>query len=426
MQVHGYAGKELIVQPGAGAENAASEAVYTGTAASGTTYDWRAEPTGLYLHVPFCESKCIYCDFNSYAHMESKFAPFVTAICADIERGSSNFLPGEQDCAGAEIATIFFGGGTPSVLQPEQISRILDAVRKRYNVAPDAEISMEANPGTITLEKFAGYHEAGVNRLSMGVQVLDDLMLKKLGRIHSAAGALESYRLAREAGFENINLDFIFGLPGQDVKHLDSMLDRLLAVSPLPEHLSCYSLIVEENTPLYTGVARGIIQVPDDDETALMYELVMARLPEAGYRQYEISNWTRARTCRHNLVYWHDQRYLAFGPGASGYWGNTRYKTVLAPADYIKRVRHDESVIAEQNLVSQSEEMGEFMMLGLRLNSGVSRHEFSRRFGKDIQSEFGAQLQRMFGYELLESFGDFIRLTPRGRMLGNEVFAEFI
>ena len=391
-----------------------------------TTYDWRAEPVGLYLHVPFCESKCIYCDFNSYAHMENKFAPFVSAICKDIQRGAGNFLPGAEDCAGARIDTIFFGGGTPSVLQPEQISRILDAVRQRYDIARDAEVSMEANPGTITLEKFAGYRNAGVNRLSMGVQVLDDPMLKKLGRIHSAAGALESYKLAREAGFENINLDFIFGLPGQNVKHLDEMLQRLLAVSPLPEHLSCYSLIVEENTPLYTGVARGLIQVPDDDETADMYELVMSRLAEAGYEQYEISNWTRGRTCRHNLIYWHDQRYLAFGPGASGYWGNTRYKVVLAPADYIKRIRNSDSVVAEHYEVSSGEEMGEFMMLGLRLNSGISRHAFHRRFGRKIESEFREQLRRMFGYELLEQAGDFIRLTPRGRMLGNEVFAEFI
>lgn len=411
MQVNGYAEQETLSQV---------------AATTNTTYDWRTEPIGLYLHVPFCESKCIYCDFNSYAHMENKFAPFVTAICKDIERGAGNSLLGEEDCKGARIATIFLGGGTPSVLQPEQISRILDAVRQRYDVAVDAEISMEANPGTITLDKFAGYRKAGVNRLSMGVQVLDDPMLKKLGRIHSAEGALESYRLAREAGFDNINLDFIFGLPGQDVKHLNAMLDRLLAVSPLPEHLSCYSLIVEENTPLFTGVARGLIQVPDDDETAEMYELVMSRLPEAGYTQYEISNWTRDRPCLHNLVYWHDQRYLAYGPGASGYWGNTRYKTVLAPADYIKRIRNEESVVDEQYVVSENEEMGEFMMLGLRLNSGISRSEFLRRFGHDIETEFGGKLQRMFSYDLLEQACDYIRLTPRGRMLGNEVFAEFI
>jgi oxygen-independent coproporphyrinogen III oxidase len=393
---------------------------------SGQEYDWRKEPVGLYLHVPFCESKCIYCDFNSYAHMESKFAPFVSAICADITRGAGGFLQAEDDCGSADIATVFFGGGTPSVLQPEQIGSILDAARARYKLAPNAEISMEANPGTITLDKFKGYREAGVNRLSMGVQVLDDPMLKKLGRIHSAEGALESYRLAREAGFDNINLDFIFGLPGQDVKHLDTVLDRLLAVSPLPKHLSCYSLIVEENTPLFTGVARGLIKVPGEDETAEMYELVMVRLREAGYRQYEISNWTHNKTCQHNLVYWHDQRYLAFGPGASGYWGNTRYKTVLAPADYIKRVRNGESVVSEQYSVPKAEEMGEFMMLGLRLNSGVSRREFHRRFAQEIEATYPNELRRMHGYGLLEQSDDYIRLTERGRMLGNEVFAEFI
>jgi oxygen-independent coproporphyrinogen-3 oxidase len=390
------------------------------------SYDWRQEPVGLYLHIPFCESKCIYCDFNSYAHMESKFAPFVSALCADIRRGVAGSLPNEDDCAGARISTVFFGGGTPSVLQPEQISRILDAVSDRYVLAPDAEISMEANPGTITLEKFKGYRRSGINRLSMGVQVLDDVMLKKLGRIHSSAGALESYKLAREAGFDNINLDFIFGLPGQDLVHLDAMLDRLLSVSPLPEHLSCYSLIVEENTPLYTGVARGLIQVPGDDETAEMYELVMSRLLEAGYRQYEISNWTRDKMCQHNLVYWHDQRYLAYGPGASGYWGNTRYKTLLAPGEYIKRVRMGDKVVDEQYEVSTSEEMGEFMMLGLRLNSGVDSREFYRRFATGIDLVFGAALERMYEYRLLERAGDYIRLTPRGRMLGNEVFAEFI
>src|SRR4051794_9276224 len=273
------------------------------------SYDWHSEPIGLYLHVPFCESKCIYCDFNSYAHMEDKFEPFVGAVCADIQRGVSRFLPGEDDCEGAPIATVFFGGGTPSVLQPGQIARILGEAGKRYNIGPDAEITMEGNPGTITLEKFEGYRRAGVNRLSMGVQVLDDVMLKKLGRIHSAEGALESYRLAREAGFDNINLDFIYGLPGQDLAHLDAMLDRLLAVDPLPEHLSCYSLIVEEHTPLYIGVQRGLIKVPGEDEVADMYELISERLEQAGYAQYEISNWSLGcRPCAHNLVYWRDQR----------------------------------------------------------------------------------------------------------------------
>lgn len=389
-------------------------------------YDWRKEQVGLYLHVPFCESKCIYCDFNSYARMEDKYGPFVEAICADIRRGVSWDLEGAVDCEGAKVSTIFFGGGTPSVLQPAQIDAILRAAHGRYAIKPGAEISMEANPGTISLENFEGYLRAGVNRLSMGVQVLDDAMLKKLGRIHSTEGALESYRLAREAGFDNVNLDFIFGLPGQDVAHLDSMLERLLALPSLPDHLSFYSLIVEEHTPLYVGVMRGLIEVPGEDEVADMYELICERLGRAGYEQYEISNWTLGKPCAHNLVYWHDERYLAFGPGASGYWENMRYTTVLGPADYIERVAQGRSVIADRAEISATEGMNEFMMLGLRLNAGVSRDDFSRRFGRPVDSIFAVELDELHRSGLLESVDGYVRLTTRGRLLGNEAFARFV
>jgi oxygen-independent coproporphyrinogen-3 oxidase len=390
------------------------------------SYDWRKEPVGLYLHIPFCESKCIYCDFNSYAHMEDKYGPFVNALCADIARGVSWDLEGSGDCEGAEIPTIFFGGGTPSVLSPAQIGAILDAGRDRYAISPSAEISMEANPGTISLENFEGYLRAGINRLSMGTQVLDDVMLKKLGRIHTAEGALESYRLARQAGFTNVNLDFIYGLPGQDVAHLDGVLDRLLSLPSLPDHLSFYSLIVEEHTPLYVGVMRGLIELPDEDEVADMYELICDRLAKAGYVHYEISNWSLSKPCAHNLIYWHDQRYLAFGPGASGYWDHTRYSTVLGPADYMERVAAGSSVLADKEDVPPLEEMNEFMMLGLRLNSGISRAKFSRRFRLPIESVFQSELEDLHRSGLLESVGEWVRLTSRGRLLGNEAFARFV
>lgn len=358
--------------------------------------------------------------------MQDKYAPFVDALCADIRRGVSWDIPGAPDCAGTEIATVFMGGGTPSVLDPSHIARIMQATRERYPIKKGAEISMEANPGTISLERFDGYLQAGVNRLSMGVQVLDDVMLKKLGRIHTAQGAIESYRLARQAGFTNVNLDYIYGLPGQDLAHLDDMLDRLLSLSPLPEHLSFYSLIVEEHTPLYIGVMRGLIKVPQEDEVAEMYELVGKRLAKAGYEQYEISNWSQAKPCAHNLVYWHDQRYLAFGPGASGYWQDTRYSTLLGPADYIANVRQGDCVIAEREQIPSALEMGEFMMLGLRLNKGVSKAEFQRRFGLPIQQVYERQLAEFMRIGLLETNGDTIALFERGRLLGNEVFASFI
>lgn len=396
------------------------------TSAPTTPYDWRDEPVGLYLHIPFCESKCIYCDFNSYAGMEHKFEPFVRALVRDIERGASWDLPGTPGCEGAEVSTIFFGGGTPSVLTPGQIGRILAAARQRYSIVPGAEVTMEANPGTISLEKFEGYLGAGVNRLSMGVQVLDDRMLKKLGRIHTAEGALESYRLARQAGFENINLDFIYGLPGQDLAHLQSVVERLLEVDPLPDHLSCYSLIVEENTPLFTGVERGLISVPGQDDVADMYEHICRRLPGAGYEQYEISNWSRGKPCAHNLVYWHDGRYLAFGPGASGYWGDARYTTLLSPGEYIKGVVQGESVIAERTEVSRQDEMSEVMMLGLRLNEGVGLGYFERRFGVALHEVYGRVVDEFVRIGLLQEVAGWVRLTERGRLLGNEVFARFI
>jgi oxygen-independent coproporphyrinogen-3 oxidase len=389
-------------------------------------YDWREEPVGLYLHIPFCQSKCIYCDFNSYAGLEDRYGPFVRSICTDVRRGAASLLPGEPDCAGQRISTVFFGGGTPSLLSPDQLGQILGAARERYALLPGVEISMEANPGTISLENFEGYLKAGVNRLSMGVQVLDDVMLKKLGRIHTAEGAIESYRLARQAGFDDINLDFIFGLPGQDLEHLEATLDRLLSLDPLPEHLSCYSLIVEEHTPLYVGVMRGLISVPGEDEVADMYERIGERLRAAGYRQYEISNWTRKRRCEHNLIYWHDQRYLAFGPGASGYWGDTRYTTVLGPDDYIRRVSNGETVVAENEHVDVAQEQSEVMMLGLRLNEGVSEAEFVRRFGVTLESVFGKEVKRLTALGLLEERGGYVRLTERGRLLGNEAFAEFV
>ncbi|HEX8229570.1 MAG TPA: radical SAM family heme chaperone HemW [Chloroflexia bacterium] len=389
-------------------------------------HDWRNEPVGLYLHVPFCESKCIYCDFNSYAGMEQKFEPFVRALVRDIERGASWDLSDTPTCEGAKIATIFFGGGTPSVLTPGQIGRILAAAKRRYDIAPGAEVTLEANPGTISLEKFEGYLAAGVNRLSMGVQVLDDRMLKKLGRIHTAEGALESYRLAREAGFDNVNLDFIYGLPGQDLPHLESVLERLLEVDPLPDHLSCYSLIVEENTPLYTGVERGLISVPEQDEVADMYEHISSRLPQAGYTQYEISNWSRGKPCAHNLVYWHDGRYLAFGPGASGYWGDVRYTALLSPGDYIRNVVQGQSVLSNRTPVSREDEMSEVMMLGLRLNEGVSLDYFATRFGAPLLEVYGPIVEEVVALGLLEEVDGWVRLTERGRLLGNEVFARFI
>lgn len=395
----------------------------------------------LYLHIPFCEAKCVYCDFNSYTHQEHLYEAFVAALCADIARGpepatlarlapapagAADPLADDDPAAPLPVATIFFGGGTPSVLAPAQIGRILDACRARYAVAPDAEISMEANPGTISEANFAGYRAAGVNRLSMGVQSFDDAMLRALSRIHTADQAREAFHRARRAGFDNINLDLIFGLPGQDVAHWDRTLDALLELAP--DHLSAYSLIVEERTPLWKLVEIGRVIVPGEDEVGAQYERARDRLAAAGYRQYEISNWTRTAPCRHNLVYWRAEDYLGFGPGAAGYWGNRRYTTIRRPARYVAALAAGETPIANAEWITPDVAMGEYLMLGLRLNEGVALDDFAARFGQPFDAVFGPTARQLTEWGLLawEPAQGRIRLTERGQLLGNEVFARFL
>ena len=395
----------------------------------------------IYLHIPFCEAKCIYCDFNSYAGQDHLHEKFVAALCADVARGPQPDVlarlapaPADEpdplavsDPAGPlPVATIFLGGGTPSVLQPEQIARLLDACRVHYAVAPDAEISMEANPGTITEAKFAGYRAAGINRLSMGVQSFDDTLLRRIGRIHTAAQARDAYDRARRAGFDNINLDLIFGLPGQDLTHWGRTLVEMVALAP--DHVSAYSLIVEEHTPLWAAGEAGRETVPGEDEVAAQYELARERLAAAGYAQYEISNWTRGKPCRHNLVYWRAEEYLGFGPGAAGYWANRRYTTILRPHEYIKRLAAGDTPIAGAEWIGRPLAMGEFMMLGLRTLDGVALADFAARFGQPFEEVYGATAAQLRGWGLLalEPAGARVRLTDRGLLLGNEVFARFL
>jgi oxygen-independent coproporphyrinogen-3 oxidase len=395
----------------------------------------------LYLHIPFCEAKCVYCDFNSYAHQELLYDAFVDALCADIARGpepltlarlapaptaSADPLAAYDPVQPLPVGTIFFGGGTPSVLTPAQIGRILDTCRAHYAVAPDAEITMEANPGTITEANFVGYRAAGVNRLSMGVQSFDDAMLRALSRIHTAAEAREAFWRARRAGFDNINLDLIFGLPGQDLAHWDATLDAMLELQP--DHISAYSLIVEEKTPLWKLVEIGRVVVPGEDTVGAQYELVRDRLAQAGYAQYEISNWTRTEPCRHTLVYWRAEEYLGFGPGAAGYWGNRRYTTIRRPARYITGLAAGDSPIKEAEWIAPDVAMGEYMMLGLRLNAGIAVDDFAARFGQPFDAVYGATARQLQEWGLLaaEPEAGRIRLTDRGQLLGNEVFARFL
>lgn len=383
----------------------------------------------LYIHIPFCHRRCSYCDFNTYANMEHRIEAYVVALCAELQLLAERYAPGPADApaspeAAALRPTIFLGGGTPTMLSLGQMERVLAAAAAIVPLE-GAEVSSEANPGTVLGRDYLrGLRGLGVNRLSMGVQSLHDPTLRILGRIHTADEARRSYEEAREAGFDNLNLDFIFGLPGQSQAQWEQTLDTIAAWGV--EHFSLYSLILEESTPLFAQVTAGRVIVPDDDATAAMYEAAMARLGAAGYEQYEISNWTRGAPCHHNLAYWLNSDYLAAGAGAHGHVYPRRYFDILGVDEYIGAVAAGRLPTAEVTELAPADLRAETMMMGLRLNRGVSEAHFAARCGVALDEAYGEALAELVGQGLLERAGGRARLTPRGRMLGNRVFERFV
>jgi oxygen-independent coproporphyrinogen-3 oxidase len=373
----------------------------------------------LYLHVPFCAVRCHYCDFNTYAGLDNLFEDYADALVEEIRlAGAARRRP--------PVRTVFIGGGTPTVLPAPLLASILTACRASFDVAPDAEITSEANPGTADAATFAALRDMGVNRLSMGVQSLDDAELKWLGRIHSAAEAEDAFAAARRAGFDNVNLDFMFGLPGQAEATWRQTLERAVALAP--EHISLYSLTVEHGTPLYDAVRRGVQPSPEDDLAADFYLLACDRLTRAGYAQYEISNWSRPGfQCRHNLIYWRHEPYLGFGPGAHSYAGDRRWWNVRPVPQYIQRLRAGQSPERDGETIDERLAMGETMMLGLRLVAeGVEFGRFRSAFGRSLDEVFGDEIRVLQARGLLETVDGRVRLTAEGRLLGNQVFAEFL
>jgi oxygen-independent coproporphyrinogen-3 oxidase len=425
---------------------------------------WRASAAGvrhLYIHIPFCHRRCAYCDFNTYANMDDRMAAYVDALCQELAgwRGAIGGRPsaalrapgpGDGLMRASLRPTVFLGGGTPSMLPIELIERVLRAADALVPLA-EAEVTVEANPGTVLGRDYLRQlRQLGVNRLSMGVQSLHDPTLRVLGRIHTAAEARASYDDARRAGFDNINLDFIFGLPGQTVEQWEATLREIAQWDT--DHFSLYSLILEESTPLYAQVTGGRLSVPDEDATGEMYERAIERLGAAGYTQYEISNWARAKkqeprtenhdvagaavlssrflvppkACHHNLAYWLNADYLAAGAGAHGHIFPQRYFDVLGIDDYIARARADQSPIAELTPLAERDLVAETMFMGLRLNVGVSFAHFRDRCGAELDAVYGAELAELAELGLLERDAVGVRLTERGRMLGNQVFERFV
>jgi oxygen-independent coproporphyrinogen-3 oxidase len=388
-----------------------------------------AHPVGVYVHVPFCTAKCHYCDFNSYAGLDRLFGTYVEAACREI-RELPQRLPADRGACAPPVelaaGTINFGGGTPSLLEPEALARVLAAIRDRFVVAPDTEISLEANPGTVVEARLAALRQLGVNRLSLGVQSFDRDLLADLGRIHSAEQAGQARLAARDAGFDNVNLDFIYGLPRQSLATWSETLDR--AIELRPEHLSLYALTVEPGTLFFRRQERGDLPLPDEDLVADMYDLASERLEAAGYEQYEISNWSLGRRfqCQHNLGYWRNLEYLGIGPGAHSWFGGVRYVDLPSPVQWAKAITAGGSPVASAERVPIEVELGETLMLGLRLAEGVDFDEISRRFGIDARFRFAAVIRETQALGLTEWHDRRLRLTRRARLLGNEVFGRFL
>lgn len=388
------------------------------------------EAYSLYLHIPFCQKRCSYCDFNTFAGMQHLIPGYVAALQEEIRR------VGEAAGEPKPVHTIFFGGGTPSLLSADQFKGILTAIQAGFAVLEGAEITLEANPGTVNQQSLSELAGLGFNRISFGVQSFQTGELRLMGRIHSAKDALQSVEWAREVGFDNLNLDLIFGLPGQTMESWEGTLGRLLEVRP--EHVSLYALTVEEGTDLSEWVEGGLVQVIDDDLAADMYETAGDQLERAGYQQYEISNWALpGRECRHNLQYWRMQPYLGLGAAAHGYVPGRRMANVGTIGGFIQRIQQGgqedfpfSPANESRTMLSAAEERGEFMMVGLRLTQeGISEAEFKRRFGLKLMDVFGNQLVKLVDRKLLEWIpGEQkrIRLTKYGRLLGNQVFVEFV
>ncbi|MGH9942181.1 MAG: radical SAM family heme chaperone HemW [Pyrinomonadaceae bacterium] len=373
---------------------------------------------GIYIHIPFCRSRCSYCDFATGMYDATLAERYVGAVAREVGEFAR---PVAND-----VDTIYFGGGTPSLLKPAQIARLLRAVQARFRVAPDAEVTMEMNPGTVTSELARDFRAAGVNRASFGLQTFDDQALKRLGRTHTADDARRTLAHLRAAGFDNLSFDLIAGLPGQTLADWSHNLDEALALGP--EHLSLYLLEVHEGTPLAGQLERGMWPRPDPDTAAEMYELLVARTGAAGYEQYEISNFCLAgQESRHNLKYWTGAPYYGFGCSAHSYDGHrTRWSNERDAARYTELSEARGSALAETIELDDHAAGAEALFLGLRLTGGVDLARHQTRFGTDVRAAYAGDLARFADAGLIEFAGNQLRLTPAGLLLSNEVFTAFV
>ena len=373
---------------------------------------------GLYIHIPFCIKKCNYCDFSSYAGLERYWEDYCNAVANELVIKSDSFRS-------ATVGTIFTGGGTPSLIPCRYIEGILDTVRQYYHVDKNCENTIESNPGTLTSDKLKAYGEVGVNRLSIGLQACQDKILKILGRIHSFNDFKTALNLAQKHGFENINADIIFGIPGQT---FEDWQDTVRQVSSFGlTHISCYSLSIEEGTVFGKMKEEGRLEEVDDELDRRMYHYALDKFHEAGFNQYEISNLSKpGYQCRHNMNYWERGEYIGVGAGAHSFHDGRRTANTPDVPQYIKGMAEKKPVLSEDSIISSVEGLAERMILGLRMNQGVDMAQVSDEFGVDVEKQYADKIVSLSEEKLIERRGDIIRLTKLGMDFANLVFIEFI
>ncbi len=378
----------------------------------------------IYIHIPFCVRKCAYCDFLSGPQDEVTRNRYVEKITDEIRAHSCN----SEMIKRYQVTSIFLGGGTPSILEKNQITAIFDALRAHFDISEDAEITIEANPGTVTAEKLQVYKKCGINRISFGLQSTNNKELKLLGRIHTYEEFLESYQLARACGFDNINVDLISAIPKQTVAGWEETLGKVIALEP--EHISAYSLIVEEGTPFAKLYGEGCPRehdLPSEEEERAIYYQTEELLSGAGYHRYEISNYAKkGKECRHNLGYWERKEYLGIGLGSASLIDNTRYKNTDDLLYYLEHADDLGAIREDVEELSVKEQMEEFMFLGLRKMEGVSISEFENTFGKNIDECYGEHIQSLVQQGLLKQKDGRLMLTSQGIDVSNYVFGEFL
>lgn len=367
---------------------------------------------GIYIHIPYCKRKCYYCDFNSYAGKEETEPEYIKTIKKEIS---------ECKYTGFNIGTIYIGGGTPSLIDSKYITDIIAKIREKFIVSQNAEITIEVNPGTVNKEKLLAYKKAGVNRLSIGLQSTDNETLKKIGRVHTYEEFLRTYNTAREIGFNNINVDFMIALPGEDEWSVAIQISEIINLKP--EHISCYSLILEDGTKLKELVEKNELQLPDDEEERKMYWKMKELLEENGYEHYEISNFSLpGYNSRHNMDCWNQKEYLGFGASAHSYFNGARFSNPKTIEEYISNYKN--KIIEETQ--TQETMKKEYMMLGLRKIQGVSVSDFERKFQVNPLFYFRFEICKLVDEELIEIDLDNIKLTPKGLDVANLVWEEFI